>query len=464
MQPNNPLYNVPRGLRVRGPLNDAALEQALNEIVRRHESQRTTFAVKGGEPVQVIAPSLRIPLLRHDLAYFPGFERESEAQRIATEEAQRPFDLAKGPLLRALLVRMAVDDHVLLLTMHHIVSDAWSAGVFLKELTEIYDAFANGRPSPLHELPIQYADYACWQRQLLSGENLQRQLSYWRERLKGAPEVLNLPTSRPRPKLPSYRGAYDSIPLASDFLPELRRFSQQEDATLFMTLLAGFQALLSRLSGQDQIVVGTDVANRSTTELERLIGFFINLLPLRTNVSGDPTFRELLSRVREVALGAYAHQEVPFEKLVEELRLERSLSHNPLVQVLFVMQNIPPQRRELAGLTLSSFPVPITRSKFDLAVFMVETEDTLIGNWLYSTDLFDRDTVFAIARQFETLLRHAVARPHTRVSALEILSDAEKQQRTTQKEERKQAQLSKLKAAQPRAIGVSSAETGGDNQ
>jgi amino acid adenylation domain-containing protein len=462
LQPNNPLYNIPRAIRMKGKLNVTALERALNEIVRRHESQRTTFSVVNREPVQVIAPSLTIVVPVHDLTSLPPDQRETVARQIAAQEAQQPFDLRKGPLVRAALIRIGEDDHVLLLTMHHIVSDAWSAGVFVTELSDLYQAFAGGKPSLLKELPIQYADYAAWQRNWLRGEVLDGQLKYWREQLKGAPPVVELPSDHPRPAVQSFHGALETVPLAGDVSRAVAAFSQEHGATVFMTLLAGFQAMLARHSGQEQIVVGTDLANRATIETERLIGFFINVLPLKTDLSGNPTFTELLSRVREVALGAYAHQDTPFDKLVEELQPERNLSHNPLVQVLFVMQNIPRQRRELAGLTLEPFAMPLAWSKFDLAVFMVDEGQRLVSHWLYSTDLFERSTILRLAANFETLLGHAVASPETRLSALEMVSNTEKERQNQEKKERKHSQLKKLMTAEPKAFSVSSGDDGGN--
>jgi hypothetical protein len=375
------------------------------------------------------------------------------------EEAQKPFSLSDGPLIRARLLHLAENDHVLLLTMHHIVSDAWSAAVFLNELSELYAAFVANRPSPLVDLTIQYADYAKWQRDRLQGATLQSQIIYWREQLKEVPTILNLPFDRPRPAIQRFHGAYESIPLDAELSSRLRQSGLQEDTTLFMTLLAGFYALLGRYSGQEQVLIGTDVANRITPELETLMGFFINLLPLRGDLSGNPTFRELLARVRESALGAYAHQEVPFEKLVEELQPERSPSHNPLVQVLFVMQNVPRQKRNLPGLDLSPFEVPITRSKFDLAVFIVEGQEHVVGNWMYSTDLFDRSTVLRMANHYENLLRNALARPDDRLSSLEMLSEAEIKQSNNEKDQRKRSHLQKLITSEPKRIGLSAGST-----
>jgi acyl carrier protein len=455
MEPANPLYNIPRGLRMKGRLDVSALQRALHKIVQRHESQRTRFAVRSGNPVQVIAPHGELEMSERDLTGIAAPIREAEALRMAREEAQQRFDLAAGPLVRAQLLKLASEDHILLLTMHHIVSDAWSAGIFLSELSELYAAYRQNQPSPLPELAIQYADYAAWQRGWLQGEVLEEQLKYWRRQLHGAPLLLALPTDRPRPRVRSFQGAYASIPLSAELAGSAKEFSQREGVTLFMTLLAAFQALLSRYSGQEQIVIGTDLANRTTMETERLIGFFINLLALRTDLSGDPTFRDLLQRVRETALGAYAHQDMPFDKLVEELQPERSLSHNPLVQVLFVMQNIPRPRRELPGLELMPFEVPITRSKFDLAVFMVESGKDLTSNWLYSTDVFEETTIRRIAAHFETLLRHAISAPETRLSVLEFVTPEEQQQRGEKTQQRKQSQLKKLMTLEPKAVSLS---------
>ncbi|MBV9626224.1 MAG: amino acid adenylation domain-containing protein, partial [Acidobacteria bacterium] len=361
IEPQNSLYNIPRALRLKGNLDQKALADSLSEIVRRHESQRTTFAMgEGGQPVQIVGESIALDLPVIDLRVKPLEKRESAAREIAAREARTPFDLARGPLLRTTLLKLAADDHVLLLTMHHIVSDAWSAAIFMQELGALYAAYSNQEPSPLPELSLQYADYAVWQRAFLAGKVLEDQLNYWREHLQGAPPLLELPADRPRPAVRNFEGAHEPIPLDSAVTERLKAFGHEQNVTPFMIMLAGFNALLSRYSGQQHIVLGTDIANRTTPETERMIGFFINLLPLHTDLSGDPTFGELVARVREVALGAYAHQDIPFDKLVEDLQPERSRSHNPIVQALFVMQNIPPQRRGLAGLELVPFPMPVT--------------------------------------------------------------------------------------------------------
>jgi hypothetical protein len=429
---------------------------ALNEIVRRHESQRTTFGVgKDGEPVQVVAESFKLEAPVVDVSARP--EAERSAQEIAAKEAQTPFDLAHGPLLRATIVKLAPRDHVLLFTMHHIVSDAWSAAIFFQELAALYAAFIDGKASPLPELTIQYADYAAWQRKYFHGQVLEDQLSYWRDHLKGAPLLLQLPSDRPRPEIRKFEGAYEAIPLRNDVTEAVKIFCQREGATPFMTLLAAFNALLAKYSGQEHIVLGTDIANRTTSETERMIGFFINLLPLHTDLSGDPSFRELVARVREVALGAYAHQDIPFDKLVQDLQPERSSSHNPIVQALFVMQNIPEQRRDLPGLERVSFPTTITRSKFDVGVFMRETPTGMFQDWLYSTELFDRKSIFRMAGHFENLLSQAVTHPDRRLSALEMRSTEEVRQLENEKTGRKQSQRKKLMAVEPKAVKLGNA-------
>jgi amino acid adenylation domain-containing protein len=455
IEPQNSLYNIPRAIRLKGNLNQRALADSLQEIVRRHESQRTTFkTAEDGQPAQIIADSLALAVPVVDLSAKPPEERESDAREIAAREARTPFDLERGPLLRTTLLKLAGDDHVLLLTMHHIVSDAWSAAVFMEELGALYDAYSNGQPSPVPELSLQYADYAVWQRAFLQGKVLENQLNYWREHLKGAPPLVELPTDRARPAVRKFDGAHERIALTRRVTDGVKAFSHEQGVTPFMTMLAAFKALLARYSGQEHIVLGTDIANRTTPETERMIGFFINLLPLHTDLSGDPSFREIVARVREVALGAYAHQDIPFDKLVEDLQPERSLSHNPIVQALFVMQNIPPQRRELRGLELASFPMPVTRSKFDVAVFISESSDGLVANWLYSTELFERATVLRMAARFENLLGHGLSNPDARLSELELLSEEEKRRREKETSERKQLQRRKLMSVEPKAVNL----------
>ena len=429
LQPRNSSYNVPVAVRLRGPLNGVALERSLNEVVRRHEILRTTFIAIDGTPVQVIAPALTLPVPVVDLRWVSGNERESLARQMADEEAHRPFDLANGPLLRALLLALVDQEHVFQLTLQHIVIDGWSIRVLFQELFSLYDAFSSGKLSPLSELPFQYADFVHWQRERLQGEILEEQLSYWKQQLHGIPELLELPTDRPRPPVQSFRGMGQSMVLSKDLTEQLKGLSRREGATLFMTLLAVFNALLSRLTGQADIVVGSPIAGRSRGEFEGLIGLFMNTLVLRTDLSDNPSFCELLRRVREVTLQAYDHQEVPFEKLMGELQLKRSLSRNTLFQVMFafhtdrVRQNYKP-----LGLTVSSFPIRTGMAKFDLYVSIRERIDDLDCYFAYNTDLFDGATIQRMARHFTTLLEGIVTSPRERVSALPLLSRGERQQ------------------------------------
>jgi amino acid adenylation domain-containing protein len=425
--PGNPFYNIPAVLRIRAPLDAAVLERSLNEIVRRHEILRTTFVPVNGEPVQVVAPALRLALPLVDLRDRPAAEREAEAGRLATAEARRLFDIAQGPLLRATLLRLDAADHVLLLTMHHIVSDGWSMGLLLRELTALYDAFAVGRPSPLPELPLQYADFAVWQRAWLQGPVLNAQLAYWRRQLAGLP-ALQLPTDRPRPPVQAFRGAFQPLQLPPALTAALKALSQREGTTLFMTLLAAFKTLLFRYTGQDDVVVGSPIAGRTRAEIEGLIGFFVNSLVLRTDLSGDPPFREALGRVREVALGAYAHQDLPFERLVEELQPARDLSRNPLFQVTFQLLNTPSAPRPTADPDVPPLDVQRGTSIFDVAFTLWEGPQGLTGGLEYDTDLFDAGTIERMAGHIETLLAGAVADPNQRLSELPLLTDRERHQ------------------------------------
>jgi aspartate racemase len=428
LAPGSPAYNIPAAYRVTGRLNAAALEKSLIEIVRRHESLRTTFPAVNGRPKQVISPTVDLTLRSDDLRKLPELERKAQVQRRAIEEARRPFDLARGPLLRVKLLRLAEEEHVLFLTVHHIVFDVWSVGVLRRELAALYEAFSKGKPSPLPELPIQYADFAHWQRQQRQGEVLESQLAYWKRRLNGLPSGLELPTDRPRPAVQTFRGAYQSLVLPASLSRSLKALSQEEEATLFMTLLAAFQTLLYRYTGQEDIVVGSPIANRTRAELEGLIGFFVNTLALRTNLSGNPGFRELLGRVREVALEAYAHQDTPFEKLVEELQPERDLSRTPLFQVIFALQNVPTKTLELEGLTLSSLGLHSGTAKFDLSFYIEEGDDGLSTVLEYNTDLFDASTIQRMLGHYQRLLEGVVENPNARLSDLPLLTEAERRQ------------------------------------
>ncbi len=428
LAPGSPFHNIPLALRLTGQLNVAALERCLNEMKRRHETLRTTFAMVEGNLMEMIASTLNVPLRVENLEALPQTERELMALQLISQEARHPFDLVRGPLMNACLLRLSETEHVLLLTMHHIISDGWSMGVLMRELSVIYEAYAVGNTSPLPELPIQYADFAAWQRERLQGEMLDTQLSYWKQRLEGVPAVLELPLDRPRPSMQTFDGALYSFTLSRRVSEELKALSQREGVTLFMTLLAAFQVLLHRYSGQKDIVLGSPIAGRKHAQLEDLIGFFINMLVMRTDLSGNPTFNDVLRRVREVALGAYAHQDVPFEKLVEELQPERDLSHMPFIQATFQLHNAPGHALNLPGLTLQQMNVASGMVPFDLMLGLIETPDGLQGNIEYNTNLFDADTIVRMAGHFRTLLEGIVAQPERHIADYPLLTQAERHQ------------------------------------
>jgi len=420
IEPDNPAYNMFGALRLSGRLDAAALEQSINEIVARHEPLRTTFGVVDGQPVQIIAGSLRLSIPITNLSTLDATAREAEVLRLSDEESKRPFDLAAGPLLRLSLLRLNEDEHALFLSMHHIISDAWSIAVFTRELAAFYEAAVTGRACEMPPLPVQYADFAHWQREWLQGDNLERELAFWKKQLEGAPPVLELPTDRPRPEVQSFRGARLRQLLPSELLGNLKTLSRSEGSTVFMTLLAAFQVLLHRYTGEKDIVVGTDIAGRNRQELENLIGFFVNHPVLRTSLEGNPSFRELLKRVREVTLDAYAHQDLPFDKLVSALRPDRNLSRMPIFQVLLVLRNTPIAPLQLSGLTLSLSETENLTAKFDVALFLEETSDGLAAVWNFSTDLFDHSTIERMAEHFEQLLYSAVAQPDARLDEFHI--------------------------------------------
>ncbi|WP_420126425.1 amino acid adenylation domain-containing protein [Longimicrobium sp.] len=428
LEPGGTHYNRPVAWRLEGALDQAALERALGEVVRRHEALRPTFAQADGSLVQVIAPFGGFTLPVEELSGLGGADREAAIRRRAGEEARRPFDLSAGPLFRAALLRLDADDHVLLVSMHHIVSDGWSLGVLTREVSALYEAYRDGRDSPLSELPVQYADYAVWQRGQLAGEVLDRQLAYWRERLAGAPELLELPTDHPRPPVQTYRGATVPVKISAELLERLQALGRGESATLYMTLLAAFQVLLSRYGAGEDVVVGSPIAGRTRGEVEGLIGFFVNTLVLRTDLSGDPSFRETLRRVREVTLGAYAHQDVPFEKLVVELQPERSLSHSPLFQVMFTLQNAGQGAGAFAGLKMTGAGAAMEAANFDLSLELSATAQGLRGGLNYSTDLFERGTIERMLGHLERVLEQVAADADVRLSELDLLGGVEREQ------------------------------------
>ena len=433
LEPGNPAYNMCAARRLSGPLSLDALERSLSEIVRRHETLRTTVRAVGGQPVQIVSPAhpMHVPVV--DLSRVAAAGREAEALRLASEDAGRPFHLVHGPLFRATLLKLDAEDHLLLLTVHHIVSDGWSTGVLLRELDALYAAYTSGGPSPLPALPIQYRDFAAWQRDRLHGDAIETQLAYWKAQLEGMPPVLELPADRPRPDAPAYRGASYAMDIPGELIARLNVLGQREDATPFMTLITAFQALLLRYTGQTGFGVGTPIASRGRAETEGLIGLFANTLVMRADLSDNPSFRAALRRTRATALDAYAHQDVPFEKLVEELHPERDHRHNPLFQVMFAYQNLPDHGPAASWPGVTVTPVQVTRpnAKFDLTIYLTESAKGLSATWQYNTDLFDEPRIARMAGHFRTLLDAIAATPDATLSELPLLTLAERHELLT---------------------------------
>ena len=428
LAPDSPAYNIPAALQLMGELDVPVLELTLNEIARRHEILRTGFVAVDGYPMQIVSPSAKLTVNVVGLAELPEEARQRELRSLIAAEAKRPFDLVQGPLLRTTLIVLGEKHYVVLFTMHHIISDAWSTGVFVSELTTLYGAFINGERASLPELPIQYADYAQWQRESLDGEEHQAQIAYWKEQLRGCASELQLPTDHPRPKIQTTNGGREFLFMPPPLSEKLKALSRRETATLFMTLLAAFKTLLFRYSGQEDISTGTPISNRNRLEVEGLIGFFVNTLVLRTSLSGNPTFRELLKRVKEVSLGAYAHQETPLERLVEELQTERNLSHSPLFQVMFDLQNVPAGQLELPGLGLSFLETSSDTEQFDLSLSMSDTSQGLRASLGYNRDLFDRATITRMLNHYQMLLEAIAANPDARIADLPMMTEAERHQ------------------------------------
>jgi amino acid adenylation domain-containing protein len=425
--PNDPFYNIPGAVRLEGRLDLGVLELVINEIVARHEVLRTRIEVEDGTPVQVIDEWESRRLERVDLKGLTREEREEEVKRMAREEAGKGFDLSRGPLLRVKVLELEEEEHVALFTMHHIVSDAWSMGVLVREVCALYEAMREGKGSPLEELEIQYADYAVWQREYVRGAVLEREVAYWKEQLKDA-AVMELPIDYMRPAAPSYRGGQESVRIGKEASESLRRLSQREGATLFMALMAAFKALLMRYSGEDDVVVGTVIANRTRREVEGLIGFFVNTLVMRTDLGGNPSFRELIRREREVALGAYGHQEVPFEKLVEGINPERDLSRNALFQVMMALENT---RREMFGineLKVSEVGQETVVAIFDLTLELEERGDEIAGSLEYSCDLYEEETIRRMARHYEKVVEKVIRDAEQRIGEIDLLSASERRQ------------------------------------
>jgi hypothetical protein len=454
LYPESTLYLSTDGVRLQGTLYVNLLDRSFQKMVCRHEILRTTFATQAGQPRQVIHASLAISVPVIDLRGLNKQTRESVAQQLVQQESQRPCDLVRGPLWRTYLLRLETQEHILLLTLHHIITDGWSNDVFARELTSLYRAYMAGQPSPLAPLPLQYADYALWQRQRLQGEILQKHIAYWQHRLEGV-LPLELPADTSHATTQSNHGARYTFALPASLSQQLVSLSRQEGATPFMTLLAAFQILLYRLTGQEDIVVGTDSANRTHVETEELIGFFVNLLALRTHVQGASSFRTILQQVRVMVLEAYTHQELPFELVVEHLQAERKGMQTPLVQVLFVLQNTPKSAWWLPDINVETIESVNTAARFDLALFLQDEPDCIRGSLVYRTDIFREQTILTWIRRFEVLLQSIVANPEVPVDALEILTEEEKTMRMSEEEKPYRMYKHRLRNRKREALDVS---------
>ncbi|WP_255581301.1 condensation domain-containing protein, partial [Caballeronia sp. dw_276] len=426
LEPGNAFYILPAAVRLHGELDVDALHRTLYEVTRRHEVLRTCFIAPDGVPVQVVMPATEFDFPLTDLSALPAEEREDALQQLLANAVRSGFDLAEGSLMRAQLVRLDAREHVVALALHHIVSDGWSTGVLVREVAALYEAFSRGEPSPLPALSVQYADYASWQREWLSGAVLREQLDYWQAQLADAPTLLNLPTDHPRPAVQRHRGAVHGFEIAAQITDALRAASRRGQATLFMTLASGFAVLLSRYSGDTDIAIGTPIANRTHSQTEDLIGCFANTLVLRETVEADDTFSSLLARMRETTLGAYTHQDVPFEQLVEILQPRRNPAHAPLFQVMLALHNAPFEAMQLPGLDLASVGYAATSAKFDLTLNLEEVEGGLRGTFEYDTDLFDATTIQRMSAHFVRLLDTMAAEPEARIAGFGMLTDAER--------------------------------------
>src|SRR5437867_6629740 len=428
LEPGNSVYNICRAYRLTGPLDIAVLTLSLNEVVRRHEVLRTTFPAVDGRPIQLVAAALTLTVKIINLQEVDRTYREVELLRIAIEESRRSFNLALGPLLKMALLRISEEDHVLVFTVHQIICDGWSTGIFFRELEQIYVTFSNGQSLTLPPPPVQYADFALLQRQWVKGDVLESQLSYWKNQLGTMIPILELVTDRSRPSVQKFWGAREAMELPTWITAPLKELSRQEGATLFVILMAALNTLLHRYTAQEDIIIGFPIANRNHAEIQNAIGFFVNTLPLRTDLSGEPTFRELLKRVRAVCIEAYAHQDLPFEKLVEELHQERDLRRNPLFQVMFVFQNVSDPVLKFPGVKSAPVGINTGTSKFDLTLSLAECEQTLAGFVEYNTDLFERSTIERVIGHFQTLLEGIIADPDQPISTLPLLTDTERHQ------------------------------------
>ncbi len=433
LSPDSQSYNLLEAMSLKGTLDQVALEKSLTELLHRHEILRTTFPMVNGQPIQNIAAPSPVSLSCEDLQGLSSDEQMAQFRELAIAIATQPFNLAQGPLIQFRLLKLGTQDHILLLKMHHIIYDGWSLSIFFRELSQLYHCFSQGLPSPLSPLSIQYADFAVWQRQWLTGEVLDKQLNYWREQLENAPLVLEIPTDHPRPPVQTFQGDGQSFWLEGDLSEKLKQLSHESGTTLFMTLLSAFFILLSRYSGQKDLIVGSPIANRNNPAIEELMGFFANTLALRGELSGNPTFLELLERVKRTTLAAYSHQDLPFEMLVEKMQPERDLSRNPVIQVMFSLQNTPQTDSSLSGLKIENMPLPIDiKARFDLEVNFWETTAGLEGVWVYNSDLFEATTITRMGNHFNNLVKAIIANPQAKISELSLLNLEEYHQLITQ--------------------------------
>jgi amino acid adenylation domain-containing protein len=457
IEPGNPAYIIPRRINLSGKLDVRALGRSLDEVVRRHEVLRTRFVIIDSIPQQLVSPHTPLPLPLIDLQELDRTTQERAITDFNAWQARQRFDLERGPLLRCLLLRLSADEHVFLLTTHHIVSDGWSMAIMMRELTRLYEAFSLGRTPQLDPLPIQYADYAVWQRQQLRGERLDQQLRYWREQLKGIKEAINLPTDRLRPAVQSYRGASLQVRIGERESHSLRKEAQRQGVTLYMALVAAFKVLLWRMSGGEEVVVGTAVANRERVEVEGLIGFFVNTVALRSELRGEMSYEEVVRGVREVCMGAYAHQEAPFEKVVEEMQPERDLSRNPLFQVMFILQNAPRVAFEFPGLRVSSVDVETNTAKFELKLNLVDWPEGISGFLEFNTEIFEPASIADMIEDFHSIIRQVIAQPKIKLNDLDRLlaeEDEKRQLRSQQNLQAKRQQLLETQKRKPVQIQV----------
>ena len=455
LEPGSAIYNNHQAVYLKGSLDLSALEKTLSEIIRRHESLRTRFASLDGQPVQVIQDARPITLEPISLLHLPESDRLRFATELANQEATEPFVLEQGGLMRVKLVKLAPQEHVVMMTMHHIISDDWSMAILVKEVAELYDSYSRGQESQLEELDIQYADFAVWQRTWLSGDVLEKQLQYWRKQLGGNLKPLNLPTDRPRTALLTFHGARQSITLPGPLCAELKSFSNREGATLFMTMLAAFKVLLYSYTSQEDIVIGCPISGRTRTETEGLIGYFINALALRTDLSGNPTFLTLLARVKEITLDAYANQDVPLEMLLEKLPLERYPNRMPVFQVIFNFQNKAMPALELGGMTVDLLKVERDTAKYDLTLYVAATGEEMQASMVYNTDLFDAGTISVMLDRYKALLGSLVARPDDRLNSINFLSADEKRERVLNHQKRESDNLKKLVGMRRKTVRLS---------